>query len=77
MKCAVCGARAVTGAVVHYECLQSCKDPRSWVLAEVEKRFDALKNPDLPYGVNHNYDEGYRMGLAMAMNVIKDMQAGK
>lgn len=74
--CKVCGTPIESGIVVHSDCVTTY--PRyTALLAEVERRLDALKNPDLPYGANHNYDEGYRMGLAMAMNVIKDMQAGK
>jgi hypothetical protein len=41
-------------------------------LTEVEDKLSNL-SPDLPFGVNHNYDEGYRAGIAAALKVIKEM----
>jgi hypothetical protein len=77
VKCAICAAQVDGGVIVHSACLLAHRSTRKQVLAEVEQCIETLRAPDLPYGVNHNYDEGYRLGMATALTAIKNLQAGR
>lgn len=71
-KCIFCGKEVESGLVVHVGCVN---DNAKHLLAEVERRLLALPR-DVPEG-RWSDSKGYKMGLAMAMNVVKDMQAGR
>ncbi len=65
MKCAICGLPVHAGPVSHADCLQLTQQ----ILAEAERRILAIPQPGMT--------DDFRQGVAMALNQIKDMQAGR